>query len=192
MKSNHRTAQSGDLFLLLTPTAQELQRVQQYQLNLQDIYGGHRIDHIHITCQRFSLENGLSTKYIVDYLQKEISKFTTFPIFADKVIQFHAPFWQSQMLRWRIQNTNAWVEFQYQLRTLLNEMNCPSHYERIRRATCTALMLDSKVSVEQEDIHTKYPFYLFQACQVMISRVRPNSFEYIGKIEFGNSSFNPV
>jgi hypothetical protein len=188
MTSDHRVAQPGDILFLLTPAARELQRLRSHQIKLQARYGGKIFEHIHITCQRVSLDGEHTTFEFIEQLDKRVKSLKTFPLFADNIIQFYAPFWQTQMLRWRIQDTDPWMKFKYDLRDILSAMNSPSHYDRIRRATCTALVLDSDVNMDLSEMLPTFPLHLFMASQIEISRInKQNDFEYLGTVELDNA-----
>lgn len=188
MASDHRVAQPGDICLLLTPAARELQRLRSHQIKLQASYGGKIFEHLHITCQRLNLDSEHDTLEFIDQLDKRVKWLKTFPLLADSIIQFHAPFWQTQVLRWRIQETEAWMKFKYDLRDILSAMDSPSHYDRIRRATCTALVLDSDGTMDLSEMLPTFPLHLFMASQIEISRInKSNDFEYLGTVELDNA-----
>lgn len=188
MTSDHRVAQPGDICLLLTPAARELQRLRSHQIKLQARYGGKIFEHIHITCQRLSLDREHNTFEFIDQLDKRVKWLKPFPLHADNIIQFYAPFWQTQVLRWRIQETEPWMKFKYNLLDILSEMDSPSHYDRIRRATCTALVLDSDENMDLSEMLPTFPLHLFTASQIEISRIKkPNDFEYLGTVELDNA-----
>ena len=70
-------------------------------LELQSQYGGKLIDPIHITVERFSPGDGYCTQDCIPPIKKDLRGVQPFPIYTDALIQFFAPYWQSQVLRWR-------------------------------------------------------------------------------------------
>ena len=171
---NHRLAQPGDIFILLVPVAQDLQVLRQKQAELQAQCGGQIVDHVHITCQRFTPNHEQIAATCVATLTEEIGAFAPFPVFSDGLAQFRAPYWQTQVLRWRIQETEAWKSFRLFLDQSLAKHGCPSHFSRQRHSTCTTLSLDAKVNPEDCANNTSFPFRLFTAREVVISQLTEN------------------
>jgi len=186
MKSNtsiHRVAQPGDIFILLVPSAQELHLLRQWQEELQTRYGGKPVSHIHITSQRFTpLQQDLE-KTCIDKLNEDLQNLHSFPVFTDMLTQFYAPYWDTKVLRWRIQETNAYAAFRDILDNILLNINCPSHFDRQRYATCTALNMDHEVDLESNPPGRLFPALLFTARKLLISQlVDKNDFEIIETI----------
>ncbi|MFH1634829.1 MAG: hypothetical protein ABIG63_12605, partial [Chloroflexota bacterium] len=94
---NQRLAQPGDIFVLLVPVAQELQLLRKKQAELQAQCGGQIVDHVHITCQRFTPPWMQFAATCVATLTKEIRAFAPFPVFSDGLVQFRAPYWQTHV-----------------------------------------------------------------------------------------------
>ncbi len=169
-----RVAQPGDIFILLVPSAQELHRLQQWQSDLQSIYGGHPVNHIHITCQRFSPMAGQPDQFCTAELKSKLHRLQAFNILTDQFIQFRAPYWQTYVLRWRVQETPEFADFRHQLDELLTEIDCPSHFNRDRHASCTALNLSRRVSIDKNLSKNNFPIQLFSAKKLIISQLRAN------------------
>lgn len=180
-----RVAQPGDTFILLVPSAQELQHLQQAQIDFQSQYGGQIVDHIHITCERFTPKRAGFPKECSAVLKHHIGNSTPFSVNSDAVIQFHAPYWKSHVVRWRIEDTPAWAAFRSLLAKTLKSIACPSHFDRHRRASCSILSLDGPITLDEK--HTASSFYpqkLFTAHEVLISRLQENyQFEIIETIQ---------
>jgi hypothetical protein len=87
---------------------------------------------VHVTCQRFNINDGQRLEHIIPTVLWEISLFQWFPIVADSLISFHAAFWQSTVLRWRVRNTEPWQRFQQTVETVLTELGCHRSILRAR------------------------------------------------------------
>ena len=175
--SDHRIARPGDIFLLLVPSARELHRLSAWQAKLQSRFGGRIVPDPHITCQRFSPTQGLSQDDCLQNLAGELGSIRSFPIYTDRLIQFHAPYWQTQVLRWRIQETDEYAEFRDHLEITLHRIQCPSHFNRLRHATCTALELEQPAELPGEIATAGLPAILFTASTLLVSELL-DSFEF--------------
>jgi len=183
-----RVAQPGDTFILLVPSAQELHHLHRKQNEFRNQYGGQLIDHIHITSERFSPKRTTSPKECSAVLRHHIGSLEPFPVFSDAVIQFHAPYWKSHVLRWRIQDTAAWLDFRNLLTKTLKGVDCPSHFDRHRRATCSILALADPVDLSEKHNSANNSQKLFTAKKVVISRLQNNyQFEIIETIQLSGS-----
>ena len=173
-QTNPRIAQPGDIFILLVPTAQELHLIKQWQLMLQERYGGHVVPNPHITCQRFSRRIGQSRGACIDHLTSDLCVINSFQLYTDRLIQFFAPYWGTRVLRWRIQETADYANFRGFLKAILETLNCPSHFNRRRNASCTALNLEGTSDLEIHPSGVVYPAPLFTAKEVWISELDGN------------------
>jgi hypothetical protein len=179
-----RVAIPGDTFILLAPSAQELRRLQQKQLEFQKQYGGHIVNHIHITSERFSPKREAFPQECAAVLKHHIANQVPFPVFADALIQFHAPYWKSHVLRWRVQDTDAWLNFRGILTKTLIGIACPSHFDRLRRSTCSILTLENPILLNENKHAPNFPQKLFTAREVFISQLKENyQFEILETIQ---------
>ena len=179
-----REAIPGDTFILVAPTAQELHLLQQKQLGFKKQYGGQIVNHIHITSERFSPIGAVFPKECAAVLKDRIANMVPFPVFADALIQFHARYWNSHVLRWRVQDTGTWVNFRRILAKTLKEIACPSHFNRHRRSTCPILTLDNPITLHEKNHAPNFPQKLFTAKEVYISQLNENHlFEIIETVQ---------
>jgi len=182
-----RVAKPGDTFILLVPSAQELHHLQQKQTEFQNQYGGQIMNHIHITCERFTPERAKFPQECFAVLKHQIANLAPFPVYSDAVIQFHAPYWQSNVLRWRIEGTTAWLDFRSLLTKTLKGIACPSHFDRQRSSTCSILTLDEPVELSVKHNRANNSHKLFTAQEVVISRLKENyQFEILETIQLSN------
>jgi len=168
---NIRVAHPGDIFMLLVPTAQELHQLRQWQTALQARYGGSVVDHIHITCQRFTPQDHKLAVECIEKLQTDLKSTPVFQLYTDELVQFFAPYWGIQVLRWQVQETTAYGKFRDQLDMTLSQINCPSHFNRMLHATCTAINLPSAGSIESNPLPWQFPAPLFKARELLISQL---------------------
>jgi hypothetical protein len=178
-----RVAKPGDIFLLLVPTAQELHHLRQQQTMLQARYGGQMVPLLHITCQRFTAQEEALEASCIDIFKKELSDIQPFTIYTDMLIQFFAPYWQKQVLRWRVQETDEYASFRDRLDVTLKKTNCCSQFDRYRFATCTALNLENPIELEENPPGFSFPAILFTAKELLVSKLEDeNQFEILSTI----------
>jgi hypothetical protein len=173
-KPTHRVAQPGDIFILLVPPAQELHQLRQWQAELQARYGGEPVSHIHVTSQRFTPHQGQLEERCVEQVISDLQGIPSFSLNTDMLVHFYAPYWNTNVLRWRVQETSAYAEFRDILDETLLKIDCPSHFNRQRHATCTLLNLDHEVDLKDNPPNRQYPAHLFTAREVLISQLVEN------------------
>lgn len=185
-----RIARPGDIFLLLLPTAQELQSLREQQRLLQSRYGGKIVDFVHITCERFSPERENEEKGCLEYLKNNITRLSPFMLYADTLVQFFAPYWGEEVLRWQVQDTKEYVHLRKLLAASLHQTGCGSHFDRRKPTTCTALRLENKVEHLPQEPSGSFPIPLFKANTLLVSKlVRENEFDILAKILLEDQSF---
>jgi 2'-5' RNA ligase len=184
MPNTPHTAKPGDIFLLLVPTGKDLEYLRQKSKKLHQRYGGQLVDPIHITVERFSPGEGQFPKECVQKIQKNLQGIQPFQLRTDSLIQFFAPYWQSPVLRWRVENSAQWKNFRNHLENTLREAGCPSHFTRRRHASCTILKLEKKIPLPENASKVAQP--LFTIREIRISQLQLNqAFEILEKIEIG-------
>ena len=182
MNQPPRAAQPGDIFLLLLPTGEDFARLEQEQDSWKTRYGGQLVRPIHITVQRFSPNKNQIPKDCVNTLRVNLSGMQPFAVDADAIIQFFAPYWQSYVLRWRVKSTPAWSNFRDHVKTVLDQIHCPSHFQRQRHATCTILKLNDKVDLPSATTEISLP--LFTVREILISTLKEDgNFEVLERIK---------
>jgi len=177
-----RIARPGDVFILIVPTDDDLERLRNQHLELQNKYGGQVVEPIHITVERFSPEEGTFTEDCIPTIKECVAKLQPFPISADALIQFYAPYWQSFVLRWRVKETPIWNNFRDLLEDTLNEVHCPSHFTRRRHASCTILKLDKEINLPGHPLMVTQPLFMIQELWISLLR-EDHQFEILEKLE---------
>lgn len=182
-----RIAQPGDLFILLVPDQDDQQRLQSWQDDLQARYGGQQIQPIHVTAARFTPQNGLGWRDCAQPLRAILRQQSSLELQTDALVQFFAPYWQSLVLRWRVAATPPWRRFRSNLELGLANIGCPSHFERRRHATCTALTLEQEVDLNAQPPERDLPTRLFTAQIIWMSLLEPDGqFSLIDEVQLPN------
>ncbi len=188
--STDRIARPGDIFLLLVPTTHELKELRERQLILQSQYGGEIVDFVHITCERFSPNEKKEERICIDYLKHNVTALAPFTLYAAKIVQYYAPYWGEEVLRWQVQETDDYKHLRNVLAASLAETGCGSHFDRNKPTTCTALRLDEKIELEPSSDKDSFPAALFEADHLWISKlVGKNKFTILSKIRMKDQSF---
>ncbi len=182
MPETPRIAQPGDIFILLVPTGDDLDRLQRLQGKLQAQYGGQPVTPIHVTVERFTPIDGKLTQDCIPALNEIISNIEPFQISTDALIQFYAPYWRSYVLRWRVKETDIWNKFRDLLEITLCEVQCPSHFTRRRHASCTILKLDNEVTLPANPFEIVQPLFVVREFWVSLL-TEENQFDILEKLK---------
>jgi hypothetical protein len=177
---NLRSAQPGDICVLLLPEPADLIDIRRRQDRLVKTFGGWIAPEVHITCQRFKSPQARSLDEQVLRLRTVLGRQPAFVVQAARLVQFEAPFWQTHVLRWEIQTTPEFSAFIEGLDAALVEIGFEPHYPHDAPFTCSALDLLNPVLLDLAP-PAEYPLALFRAQRVVFSRVLGlNDFETIG------------
>jgi hypothetical protein len=178
-----RAAKAGDICVLLMPDKAELVAIRRTQEALAEAFGGWVVPEVHITCQRFNPEGVGEIQTLLPGLIQRIGQLASFPIFSDGLVQLHAAFWQTHVLRWQVQETPAWTHFITGLDNALRAGGLELHYPHDKPFNCSALDLINPVQLEYAPKST-YPRLLFAAGKVVFSRILGlNDFETLATAE---------
>jgi hypothetical protein len=175
-----RTAQAGDICVLLMPEPEELPPLRQMQEELMRTFGGWIAAEVHVTCQRFEPPFDRKIHEVVLKLRTALARVPAFAVIASGLTQFHAPFWQSYVLRWQVEYTPEFKAFILALDGLLEQTGIIPHYPHNTPFTCSALDLITPVQLEFAPRFNN-PLHLVTARRVVFSRVMGlNDFETLG------------
>lgn len=170
---NNRIAKPGDIFLLLVPMAHDLQHLKRKRDHYAELYGGHKVDFMHITMQRFTPINR-GVVECTEAISHTLNQTRSFMVYTDGIIQFSAPYWGKQVLRWRIAETAELSQFRSIIKDTLQQLDCPTLFHRIRKSTCTMLTMKNPVELNLEHSTINPPQRLFHARNVIISQLQTN------------------
>ena len=186
----HRIARPGDIFLLLVPSQEELILLREKQQGLRSVYGGKVVNFVHITCERFSPDNGMEESFCIEYLRRNVTALSSFNLITEKLVQFYAPYWGKEVLRWQVKETDNYVQLRHILAASLQETGCSSHFDLDRPTTCTALRLGERINPKHEASFEIPPTLLFKANHVWVSKlIREDEFKILAKIRMEDQSF---
>lgn len=174
------TAQPGDICVLLMPDQPDLAVIRRRQEELVAAYGGWLVPEVHITCQRFRIDQQTSLDEYLLRLRTYLGRQSGFPVFASRLVQYEAAFWQTHVLRWEVQPTEEFNRFIRLLDEAIRETDLEPDYPHDVPFTCSAVDLTAPVKwIEQPD--QAFPLPLFQARRAIFSRVLGfNDFEMLG------------
>jgi hypothetical protein len=91
--------------VLLLPDQDEADRLRQMQASLRSVFGGTPHEPVHLTCQRFAMVDEHALRDIIHHLEARLALVPPVPVIAASVAEMEHRFWQSRLLRWRIQVT---------------------------------------------------------------------------------------
>ncbi len=166
-----RTAQFGDICILLEPLESERARLRQLQEELQMRFGGVPHRNVHFTMQRFVLPDERVLSPLVAALQSALLTFPPFRIVAEGLKTGQHAFWGSCLLRWRIRGSKPLEDFLHVVDATLLAQGLAPHFPSAagwRPTLITALEEVTECDVALE----RAPSYLFTASQVVLSRIR--------------------
>lgn len=170
MANDVRSAQVGDVCVLLVPGLEELAALRRTQESLAQAFDGWLTPEVVIACQRFDLPEEQKMPDILAALSRSVAGLPSFPVYSDGLVQFHAPFWQAHVLRWQVQESPEWKDFITNLDAALQSAGVEPHYPHDRPFTCSAVDLITPVQLEYAPKMT-FPRLLFTARQVVFSKV---------------------
>jgi hypothetical protein len=171
-----RPAQPGDLFLLLEPSDAERAAVRELQKALQARFGGQPQAYVHLTCQRFDLDGGAALEPLVARLRSALGDSRPLPIRAADLIAYGSTFWQTRLLRWRIEPSDELLAFRALIDQTLRDQGIAPHYPWISFHVTALEGVDGRAG-DAPELAEGLPRSLFVARQVVLSRLR-EGFEF--------------
>jgi hypothetical protein len=174
MQIKPRTAEPGDVCVLLEPAEDEIAMLRQLQASLQSLCGGRPHERVHLTCQRFELGEERLLPDIIQRLRTDLATIQPFPITAVSLVQVQHQFWQSWLLRWRIQVTSDVQRFAQLVQDGLAAAGVTPHFLHTAGwmpTLVTALEAIPKVDTDHHLSDVTFPQYLFTGRQVVLSKI---------------------
>ena len=185
-----RTAKPGDVCVLLEPSEDEVVGLRQRQMSLQALFGGRPHERVHLTCQRFELPDERLLPDVMRRLRSQLVAVGPFPIVAVSLVQLDHSFWQSRLLRWRIQGTGDLRRFGMIVEDVLVTMGVTPHFlptSGWEPTQVTALEAIPEVNLDSYLGDMVFPQHLFVARQVVLSRIRDREdFEILETVQLSN------
>jgi hypothetical protein len=171
----HRTAQPGDVCVLLEPAGQEIDELRRRQVGLQACFGGRLHERVHLTCQRFELPGEGLLPGLIQRLRGALAVVQPFPIVAVSLVQSYHQFWGSRLLRWRIRGSDELRRLGIVVEDTLVAVGVRPHFAVAsgwEPTVVTALEAIPEVDLERQSGSMSFPHHLFVARWVVLSRIR--------------------
>lgn len=185
MHEEARAARAGDVCVLLEPVGEDVVDLRHLQRKLQERFGGRIHRPVHLTCQRFRLGHRHSVDDVIQSVMKELTGVDPFPVLADSLALMEHQFWQSRLLRWRVQSTLELRSFSSRLERVLSSEAIRPHFpsERgwlPRYVTALEGVLEKEVGAAEDAL--PLPYRLFCARRLVFSVIEEGkSFRIIGE-----------
>jgi hypothetical protein len=178
--------------VLLEPVGDEITKLCQLQMSLQSLYGGRLHKRVHLTCQRFELQDEQGLSDLVQHVRINLATIRPFPITANSLVQIEHQFWQTRLLRWRIRVTDNVRCFAQLVEEGLTAAGVSPHFSHTAGQVptlITALEAIPKADLEHRPTDITFPQYLFTGQQVVLSRiVGRRQFEILETIQLTEES----
>jgi hypothetical protein len=175
MTATIRTAQPGDVFVLLEPNIEEANEVRRRQMELQAALGGRISEPLHLTCQRFEVTDERRFDHVLETLKSTLQELPAFALTANGYIPLFSRFRQTYILKWYVQETPALRHLGALLEsTLITARAIP--YFRYSAGWIATLITALEGLPDLPDDHrlsrNDFPFHLFTARHVLVTRLR--------------------
>jgi hypothetical protein len=170
-----RTAQPGDVCVLLEPAEGEIDELRQRQVALQARFGGRPHERVHLTCQRFELPDEGLLLGLIEHLRRALVAVRSFPIVAVSLVQSYHRFWGSRLLRWRIQASGELRRLGIIVEDTLVDVGIRPHFAVASGwvpTVVTALEAIPEVDLDRQPQGVSFPHHLFVVRRVVLSRIR--------------------
>lgn len=175
METRQRTARPGDVCVLLEPGEKEVPKIREIQTSLQALLDGYPHERVHLTCQRFSLEEGALLAAAIDQIGVRVASLSPVSVTADGFVIVESPFWQSRLLRWRIQVTEDLRRLVTAVEGGLAAAGVRPHFpSAVGWMPTLVTALEGFPMREDTDDRLRaqaFPEYLFTGRQVVLSRI---------------------
>jgi hypothetical protein len=186
-----RIARPGDVCVLLEPAEGEIAGLRQRQAALQARFGGRPHERVHLTCQRFELQDERPLPDLIRLLRSGLVVVRPFSIVAVSLVQLEHPFWRSRLLRWCIQSSDDLRRLGRIVERTLAAVGIAPHFSLAsgwEPTLLTALDGIPEVDLERNLDDIPFPHHLFTARRVVLSRIRGHrQFEILETIRFSAS-----
>jgi hypothetical protein len=100
-----RAAVTGDYFLTAIPDDEDRERIQALQQELIAEIGGEAAAYVHLTLQRFEIEDSSKESGILDHLEEAANTAEPAEVIAEDLIVTYHRYFDSRSVRWRVDPT---------------------------------------------------------------------------------------
>jgi hypothetical protein len=183
-----RTAQPGDICLILEPSEVEIPHIRDLQLSLQARFGGKLHERVHFTFQRFDMPPEGRMAEIVRDLSEALPKFEPFPLIADDIMIGDHGFWMTRLLRWQLAITPELNSFIFLMESTLLQAGVDPHFPANSgwlQNLVTALEDVQKANIDQAFLSDPFPVQIFTPQKLTVSLITgPRTYQDIVIIPF--------
>jgi hypothetical protein len=181
-----RSAQPGDICILLRPLVFERKVIRQHQTALQAEFGGTITDDLHLTCQRFEVRSVEALGELGADLHVLAKSSEAMPLTAIHVVPFYSRFRKGHILKIGISITDELRKFTAVLHDALTARGISSLYRAQSQPTLVTVLENIEHFPDGTSFHKLLPFHLFTARQIALSRINGvDDFELIDSILIG-------
>lgn len=161
-------AQPGDLFILLTPTAQAQTITPTWQKTWQARYGGQCTQPLHASLQRFSCTDPAQLTMLVDALQRTTVSIKAIPLVGIALQPLLSGFRQNTILKCRLQHHTALSTLATTIREQLTQHDLIPDFPWYPELVTVLEDIDP---LPADEIRLHAPQPLFMGSQLVLSRV---------------------
>jgi hypothetical protein len=188
MQTHLRPARPGDICVLLAPSAEEtLQVVRPRQLYLQRLFGGEVADFVHLTCQRFLIQDEWLPN-VVQQLRTQGATIQPFSMVATSLVQWRAGAGHGRSLRWGIALTRDLRRVGALISGVLAKTGAAPLYAAGWHSTMVIALEDiNELTIDPNFLADQsFPFPLFMAQQLVLTRIKAiGQYETLDTIPLG-------
>jgi hypothetical protein len=174
MQTHLRPAQPGDICVLLAPSADETAHVvRPRQRYLQTLFGGRPTEFVHLTCQRFIIQDELMPT-VAQQLRTQTAAVQPLSILATSLVPWNSRNQQLRVLRWSIALTRDLRRMAALIADVLAKTGAaPLYVSGWQPTLITALEGINELTVDPNFLADQsFPFPLFLAEQVVLSKIK--------------------
>ncbi|MCU0486771.1 MAG: hypothetical protein MUC85_11760 [Anaerolineales bacterium] len=185
-----RIGQPGDITLLLEPVDPvEIKDMRKHQFALQEHYGGELMEPVHLTCQRFTLNDEQYYPWLLETLTAFAAQYEPFTLQAQGLLPFYSEYRQVSLLKWEVVLDPRLESFSARLEHILMQPWITSLYTPGWVSTLvTALVNINPETTQPLERLSSFPHPLFMPGILTISKLqRPSEFEIMDKLPLWTS-----
>jgi hypothetical protein len=181
-------AQAGDYCLLLVPTqVMELQVIQTRQKALQSCYGGIATNPVHLTCQRFRLDEAEKVRAVLRQLEPALRSFHAQPLIAEKLIALRSDFRGQDVLKWIVRKNETVRWLIEAMETAIEDNGGILCYARGEPSTWITTLEGINLTCDDSTYPNGLPYTLFTPGALRLTRIwSGNQFETVENMELAD------
>lgn len=170
MTNLYPPAEPGNLFILLAPANQLAADEQVWLDALAERFGGHPLDLIHVSCQRFVCSDPNLLRSLQATLRQRTRQLRPIPITGLELLPLYSPFHEAQLLKCRVQINAGLAQLDQLVAWLLQSYAIQPEFPALSDLVTLLAEIDP-LPPEQPIVATELPRQLFLGDQLMVSRI---------------------